>query len=155
MRICGDVRDGEAVLAACAGVDCIFHIASYGMSGREMVNRAKTREVNVGGTRTVIQAAVEAGVPRLVFTSTYNTVYGGRVSMRCPLAATLSTASSNRALGPLSLPPANLQLPVPLRQPIEGGDEILPYFPVEKHLDEYSRTKALAEMEVGGELAES
>ncbi|XP_068764504.1 putative short-chain dehydrogenase/reductase family 42E member 2 isoform X3 [Struthio camelus] len=30
-----DVRDYDAIFAACEGADCVFHVASYGMSGRE------------------------------------------------------------------------------------------------------------------------
>lgn len=33
-----DVRDEEALLRACEGVDCVFHVASYGMSGAEKVS---------------------------------------------------------------------------------------------------------------------
>lgn len=33
-----DVRDYDAVFAACEGADCVFHVASYGMSGREQVS---------------------------------------------------------------------------------------------------------------------
>lgn len=32
-----DVRDEDALLRACEGVDCVFHVASYGMSGAEKV----------------------------------------------------------------------------------------------------------------------
>jgi hypothetical protein len=35
-------------------------------------------------------------------------------------------------------------------QPIDAGDEGLPYFPLAAHTDEYSRTKAEAEMLVLG-----
>lgn len=33
-----DVRDYDAIFAACEGADCVFHVASYGMSGREQVS---------------------------------------------------------------------------------------------------------------------
>ncbi|KAK3282450.1 hypothetical protein CYMTET_9815 [Cymbomonas tetramitiformis] len=42
-----------------------------------MLNRKKTREINVLGTRNVIAACIAAGVARLVYTSTYNVVFGG------------------------------------------------------------------------------
>lgn len=32
-----DVRDEEALYRALEGVDCVFHVASYGMSGAEKV----------------------------------------------------------------------------------------------------------------------
>ncbi|XP_036131096.1 short-chain dehydrogenase/reductase family 42E member 1 [Molossus molossus] len=60
-------------------VTCVFHIASYGMSGREQLNRSLIEEVNIGGTDSVIQACRRRGVPRLVYTSTFNVVFGGQV----------------------------------------------------------------------------
>lgn len=33
-----DIRDEEALYCAFEGVDCVFHMASYGMSGAEKVN---------------------------------------------------------------------------------------------------------------------
>lgn len=35
-----DVRDEEALYRAFEGVDCVFHVASYGMSGAEKVSPA-------------------------------------------------------------------------------------------------------------------
>ena len=34
----GDVRDYEAVLKACEGADCVFHVAACGMSGLEQAS---------------------------------------------------------------------------------------------------------------------
>lgn len=62
------------------------------------------------GTENLLKACLAAGVCRLVYTSTYNVVYGG--------------------------------------QEIINGDESIPYWPVQSHADEYSRSKALAEMAV-------
>lgn len=142
--------------------DVVFHLASYGMSGREMVSRVfvlvhsvlghgiksyiyiystilsflqlKKRaieEVNIQGTRNVIRgrkkavamvtcmshmhvcsmlACMEEGVSRLVYTSTYNVVFGG--------------------------------------QEIRNGDSTLPYLPANKHVDHYSRSKSIAEQQV-------
>ncbi|XP_029000430.1 short-chain dehydrogenase/reductase family 42E member 1 [Betta splendens] len=75
----GDVRDYAQVEEAVAGVDCVFHIASYGMSGREQLNRRLIEAVNVGGTRNVLKACVARRVSRLVYTSTFNVVFGGQV----------------------------------------------------------------------------
>jgi nucleoside-diphosphate-sugar epimerase len=109
-RFTGDVRVSADVCAAMAGCTVVFHAASYGMSGREMLDRHKTRSVNLNGTATVLAAAQTLGVKRLVYTSSYNAVFGGR--------------------------------------PIYNGDETLPMFPPAAHVDEYSRTKALAERAV-------
>lgn len=75
----GDVREYAQVEKAVTGVDCVFHIASYGMSGREQLNQGLIEEVNVQGTEHVLRACVQAGVPRLVYTSTFNVVFGGQV----------------------------------------------------------------------------
>ncbi|KAI1904284.1 hypothetical protein AGOR_G00004090 [Albula goreensis] len=75
----GDIRDFAQVKEATQGVDCVFHIASYGMSGREQLNRGLIEEVNVQGTEHVIRACTMNNVPRLVYTSTFNVVFGGQV----------------------------------------------------------------------------
>ncbi|XP_060924359.1 short-chain dehydrogenase/reductase family 42E member 1 [Limanda limanda] len=75
----GDIRDYAQVERAVAGVDCVFHIASYGMSGREQLNRQLIEAVNVQGTENVLKACVQQRVSRLIYTSTYNVVFGGQV----------------------------------------------------------------------------
>ena len=60
----GDIREYAQVEKAVTGMDCVFHIASYGMSGREQLNRKLIEEVNVQGTEHVLRACVEAGVSR-------------------------------------------------------------------------------------------
>ncbi|XP_018522438.1 short-chain dehydrogenase/reductase family 42E member 1 [Lates calcarifer] len=75
----GDIRDYVQVERAITGVDCVFHIASYGMSGREQLNHELIEAVNVQGTQNVLKACVEHGVSRLVYTSTFNVVFGGQV----------------------------------------------------------------------------
>ena len=102
-----DIRDTQALVHHFNHASIIFHIASYGMSGSSQLNTMMVRDINVNGTAAVLDAAMRAGVERLVFTSTYNVVFGG--------------------------------------QSISGGDESMPYFPLHKHPDEYSRTKAIAE----------
>ncbi|XP_042338745.1 short-chain dehydrogenase/reductase family 42E member 1 isoform X2 [Plectropomus leopardus] len=75
----GDIREYAQVERAIAGVDCVYHIASYGMSGREQLDRHLIEAVNVQGTQNVLQACIELGVSRLVYTSTFNVVFGGQV----------------------------------------------------------------------------
>lgn len=75
----GDIRDYNQVLRAVCGVDCVFHIASYGMSGREQLKQQLIEQVNVKGTQNVLKACVQCSVPRLVYTSTFNVVFGGQV----------------------------------------------------------------------------
>lgn len=74
-----DIRDYTQVEKAVQGVHCVFHVASYGMSGREQLKSKLIEEVNVQGTKNVLRACVAHSVPRLVYTSTYNVVFGGQV----------------------------------------------------------------------------
>ncbi|XP_038860718.1 short-chain dehydrogenase/reductase family 42E member 1-like [Salvelinus namaycush] len=74
----GEIREYAQVEKAVTGMDCVFHSSSYGMSVREQLNRKLIEEVNVQGTEHVLRACVEAGVSRLVYTSTINLVLGGQ-----------------------------------------------------------------------------
>ncbi|XP_072013240.1 short-chain dehydrogenase/reductase family 42E member 1-like [Amphiura filiformis] len=77
--ISGDIRDPKFVQQLCEGMDCVFHLASYGMSGLEMLIGSEYIEsVNVGGTKNVIEACLKTNVPRIVYTSTLNVVFGGQ-----------------------------------------------------------------------------
>ncbi|GFR47831.1 hypothetical protein Agub_g9609 [Astrephomene gubernaculifera] len=63
----------------CGGfLDAVFHVASYGMSGRELRDLARITAVNVGGTQHVLDACVRYGVPRLVYVSTCNVIFVGK-----------------------------------------------------------------------------
>ncbi|KAL7883729.1 hypothetical protein SRHO_G00013870 [Serrasalmus rhombeus] len=74
----GDVRNYDTLYKICAGVDCIFHTASYGMSGPEQLKKEKVESVNVGGTNNMINVCCERGISRLVYTSTVNVAFAGR-----------------------------------------------------------------------------
>ncbi|EHH31500.1 Putative short-chain dehydrogenase/reductase family 42E member 2, partial [Macaca mulatta] len=73
-----DVRDEEALYRAFKGVDCVFHMASYGMSGAEKLQKEQIESINVGGTKLVIDVCVRQRVPRLIYTSTVNVAFGGK-----------------------------------------------------------------------------
>lgn len=60
----GDVLDREAVARLFAGVDVVVHLAFLTIGGIE-----ETQRVNLEGSRTVFEAAVDAGVGRLVYAS--------------------------------------------------------------------------------------
>jgi dihydroflavonol-4-reductase len=63
----GDVLEPECLPAAMQGVDVVFHAAGVVDYWRQGVERMYA--VNVDGTRNVTSAALAAGVPRLVHTS--------------------------------------------------------------------------------------
>lgn len=106
-RAAGDVSLRKDVDRVLDGVDCVFHLASYGMSGKEMLQPGRTDAVNINGTCNVLEGCHEFGVNRLVYVSTYNVVFGG--------------------------------------QEIVNGNEALPYFPIDDHVDPYGRSKSVAE----------
>ena len=65
--ITGDVLQPESLPPAMEGIDVVFHTAGVVDYWRQGVERMY--EVNVEGTRNVMAAALRAGVPRLVHTS--------------------------------------------------------------------------------------
>ncbi|XP_077389386.1 putative short-chain dehydrogenase/reductase family 42E member 2 isoform X2 [Festucalex cinctus] len=72
-----DIRDYSSLFSLCEGVDCVFHCASYGMSGPEQLRKEQVESVNMGGTNNVINVCKERSIPRLVYTSTTNAVFAG------------------------------------------------------------------------------
>lgn len=107
LNFAGDVSRKKDVGKALRGADCVFHLASYGMSGKEMLQAGRTDEVNINGTCNVLDVCHEFGIKRLVYVSTYNVVFGGKE--------------------------------------IVNGNESLPYFPIDEHVDPYGRSKSIAE----------
>jgi nucleoside-diphosphate-sugar epimerase len=72
----GDVTDPSAAQSAMQGVDAVIHLAAL----LHILNpppelREKYERINVGGTTTIVEAAIKAGVKRIVLFSTI-TVYG-------------------------------------------------------------------------------
>ena len=75
-RYC-DLRSSKSVDEALSNTTCVFHLASYGMSGREMLNSSMIYQVNVNGTENVINACRKHCIKKLIYCSTYNAVYTG------------------------------------------------------------------------------
>jgi len=72
--IAGDVRDAQAVEAACAGIDTVFHVAAVsGIWGPW----EHYHGINTLGTKNVIAGCRKHAVPRLVYTSSPSVVYDG------------------------------------------------------------------------------
>ena len=64
----GDIADPDSLEAAMADVRQVYHVAALiGFGGRR--DRARLRRVNVAGTANVVNAAMAAGVERLIHTS--------------------------------------------------------------------------------------
>nr|XP_011465016.1 PREDICTED: short-chain dehydrogenase/reductase family 42E member 1-like [Fragaria vesca subsp. vesca] len=74
----GDVVNKKDVEKALRGAGCVFHLASYGMSGKEMLQFGRVDEVNINGTCHILDTCLDFGVERLVYVSTYNVVFGGK-----------------------------------------------------------------------------
>jgi len=74
-RVRGNVLDPPSLARAVQGCAWVFHLAAiYAL----WLPRMETmREVNVDGTRNVLQAALDAGVDRVVYTSSI-AVFGGQ-----------------------------------------------------------------------------
>jgi nucleoside-diphosphate-sugar epimerase len=68
VRCRGDITDPASVRAAMSGADAVFHVAGWYKIG--VPDPVAARAVNVDGTRHVLEAAKDAGVKRVVYTST-------------------------------------------------------------------------------------
>ncbi|XP_066432378.1 putative short-chain dehydrogenase/reductase family 42E member 2 [Eleutherodactylus coqui] len=104
----GDIRDYKSLYDASGGVDCIFHAASFGMSGYQQLQKKQIESINIGGTEVVIDVCIHRSIPRLIYTSSVNVVFGGNYIE-------------------------------------EGDEETTTYYPLEKQLDFYSKTKTIAD----------
>jgi nucleoside-diphosphate-sugar epimerase len=70
----GDIRNRDAVLAVCCGVDVVYHTAAIaGIGGRWRDHYA----INTLGTRYVVEACRLHRVPRLVYTSSPSVTFDG------------------------------------------------------------------------------
>ena len=72
----GDITDVATVKTAVEGIGVVFHLAAllHIINPSQLQEREYTR-INVMGTKTLVEAAIQAGVKRLVFFSTIS-VYG-------------------------------------------------------------------------------
>jgi UDP-N-acetylglucosamine 4-epimerase len=71
----GDIRDYQACLQACEGIDLICHQAALGSVPRSIKDPLTSHEVNITGTLHIFQAAVEQNIKRVVFAASSST-YG-------------------------------------------------------------------------------
>lgn len=66
--VLGDLLEPSSLIAACEGVEAVFHCAGYAHALTSSDPEAHWR-INFEGTRHLVRAAVEAGVARFVFLS--------------------------------------------------------------------------------------
>jgi UDP-glucose 4-epimerase len=69
------ILDREAVRGAVQGVDYVFHLAATTSVPESLAKPAECEEININGTRLVLEEAARAGVKKLVFSSTA-AIYG-------------------------------------------------------------------------------
>lgn len=92
-----DLRDYDACLAACEGVEVVYHLGALGSVPRSIDDPATSNAVNVLGTLNILMAANKQDVRRVVYSSS-SSVYGDtpilpkheamRPSPRSPYAVT-------------------------------------------------------------------
>lgn len=70
-----DLRDRTALVAACGGMDAVFHV---GALSAPWGTRADFFAINVGGTANLIAGCHQHGVARLIFVSSPSVVFDGR-----------------------------------------------------------------------------
>lgn len=70
-----DINDTDGLRGAFADASCIFHLAAIPSVARSVENPAATQMANINGTLSVLTAARDAGVKRVVAASS-SSVYG-------------------------------------------------------------------------------
>jgi nucleoside-diphosphate-sugar epimerase len=81
-----DIRDTDKMQRHMRGTDAVFHLAAIPSVPRSVAEPVITNEVNVGGTLSVLKAALDAGVRRVVYSSS-SSAYGD--SPRLPKVETM------------------------------------------------------------------
>jgi len=81
----GDIRNTEELSRAMQDVDGVFHMAALPRVTYSVEEPALTHDVNVNGTLNVLLSARDAGVKRVVFSSSSST-YGDQPREAYPLA---------------------------------------------------------------------
>jgi UDP-glucose 4-epimerase len=79
----GSVADEDAVSRAVAGCEVVFHEAAHKAVLRSVERPLTTDTANTHGTLTVLKAAADAGVRRVVHASS-SSVYGGATTVPTP-----------------------------------------------------------------------
>ncbi len=88
----GSITDADTVAGAVRDCEVVFHLGAHGAVARSLANPLGSNEANVHGTLTVLTAARDAGVRRVVFASS-SSVYGGAEIIPTPETAPLRPRS--------------------------------------------------------------
>ena len=83
----GDVLDGKALARVLARADAIMHFAAHAYVGESVTNPRKYFHNNVEGGLSLLNAALDAGLNKIVFSSTcavYGEVAGGPIEENIP-----------------------------------------------------------------------
>jgi UDP-glucose 4-epimerase len=89
--VVGDVRDLDSLTAAVRGADVVFHLAAGAGVVDSIENPLANFDLNARGTLVALWAAHQAGVPRLVFSSS-----------NAPLGENAYPAHEEKPIAPLS-----------------------------------------------------
>ncbi len=82
-----DIRETEALIEVCRGVDIIVHLAALPRVQFSIEEPKKSHDTNVNGTLSVLEAARAAGVKRIVYAAS-SSAYGDQEKL--PLSVDLS-----------------------------------------------------------------
>jgi UDP-glucose 4-epimerase len=82
-----DIREAAELAALFAGTrpEAVFHLAAQIDVRKSLADPAFDASINVGGTANVLEAARQAGVGRVVFSSTGGAIYGEGEGQELPL----------------------------------------------------------------------
>lgn len=96
----GDVRSGDRLRRAMSGIDFVFHAAALKHVPACEYNPFEATETNVRGTQNVVEAAIDAGVERVLTISTDKAVDPTNVMGATKLLAERLMSAADLAKGP-------------------------------------------------------
>jgi len=97
--VLGDVRDPNAMRRLMRDVDTVFHASAYKHVAACERSPQEAVATNILATQNVVDAAIEAGVQRVIFTSTDKAVAPSTVMGATKLVAERIVTAANASLG--------------------------------------------------------
>jgi UDP-glucose 4-epimerase len=117
--VLGDILDYPAILGAArgGGFDALIHLAAAKAAGESMLNPMKYSTQNLSGTVNILNAAVEAGIHKVVFSSSAAT-YGEPkylpIDEKHPTQILRNQKGQTQSTTRVNHPGLNLSLTIPL-----------------------------------------